>query len=113
VPLIARYGVNGAALAALLGTVAAALTRRQLLRSNFGIAVPLHHSAAPLLAAAVSVAVAFALLALPLGSPIRLGVALIAGLAIYWAVLRMMTKLTGESLALTHFVTHASEAEPR
>jgi hypothetical protein len=61
----------------------------------------------------VSVAVAFALLALPLGSPIRLGVALIAGLAIYWAVLRMMTKLTGESLALTHFVTHASEAETR
>lgn len=112
-PLITRYGVNGAALAALLGTAAAALTRRWFLRSNFGIAVPLHHSSAPILAAAVSVAAALALMALPLAAPIRFGVALIAGLAIYWAVLRVVLRLTGESLALTHFVTHASEAEAR
>ena len=113
VPLIARYGVNGAALAALLGTAAAALTRRWFLRSSFGIAVPLHHSAAPLLAAAVSAAAALALMALPLAAPIRFAVALIAGLAIYWAALRLLLKLTGESLALTHFVTHASEIEGR
>jgi O-antigen/teichoic acid export membrane protein len=110
-PLIARYGVNGAALAALLGTVAAALTRRQLLRSSFGIAVPLHHSAAPLLAAAASVAAVFALLALPLAPPIRLAVALFAALAIYWALLRIVSRFTGQSLALSHFVTHAAEAE--
>jgi hypothetical protein len=83
------------------------------LRTRFGIAVPLHHSAVPLLAAAVSAAAALALVALPLAEPIRLAVALIAGLAIYWAALRLLLKLTGESLALTHFVTHASEAEAR
>jgi len=62
---------------------------------------------------AVGAAAALALMALPLAEPIRLAVALIAGLAIYWAVLRFLLKLTGESLALTHFVTHASEAEAR
>jgi hypothetical protein len=50
---------------------------------------------------------------LPLPEPIRLGGALIASLAIYWAVLRVALRVTGESLALTHFVTHASDAEPR
>jgi O-antigen/teichoic acid export membrane protein len=111
-PLIALYGVNGAALAALLGTAVAALTRRWFLRSRFGIAVPLHHSAAPLLAAVGSVAAASALMALPLAAPIRLGGALIIGLAVYWVVLRLMLRLMGESLALTHFVTHASEVAP-
>jgi O-antigen/teichoic acid export membrane protein len=111
--LIALYGVNGAALAALLGTIVAALTRRWLLRSRFGIAVPLHHSAAPLLAAAGSVAAALALMTLSLADPIRLGIALIAGLVIYWNVLRVVLRLTGESLALTHFVTHATEVEAR
>jgi O-antigen/teichoic acid export membrane protein len=111
--LIAFYGVTGAALAALLGTLAAAFTRRWLLRSNFGIAVPLYHSAAPILAAVASVAVALPLMTLPLAAPIRLAVALIVGLAIYWTVLRMVLRLTGESLALTHFVTHAAPVEPR
>jgi O-antigen/teichoic acid export membrane protein len=111
-PLIALDGVTGAALAALLGTAAAALTRRGLLRSSFGIAVPLRHSAAPLLAAAASLA-ALASMRLPLADPIRLVGALIAGLAIYWAVLRVALRVTGESLALTHFVSHASNAEPR
>jgi hypothetical protein len=82
------------------------------LRSRFGIAVPLHHSAAPLLAAVGSVAAASALMALPLAAPIRLGGALIIGLAVYWVVLRLMLRLMGESLALTHFVTHASEVAP-
>ncbi len=108
-PLITRYGVNGAAFAALLGTAAAALTRRWFLRSSFGIAVPLHHSAAPILAAAAGVIAALGLMTLPLIDPIRYGVCLIAGLAIYWAVLRVVVKLTGESLALSHFVTHASD----
>lgn len=111
-PLIGRYGVNGAALAALLGTLAAAFTRRWLLRSNFGIAVPMHHSAAPLLAAAASVVAAFVLMRLPWADPIRYGIAFIAGLAIYWAVLRGLVRLTGENLALSHFVTHATEPGP-
>jgi O-antigen/teichoic acid export membrane protein len=110
--LIAFYGVTGAALAALLGTLAAAFTRRWLLRARFGIGVPLHHSAAPLLAAAASVAVALPLMTLPLADSIRLSVALIAGLAVYWAVLRVVLRLTGENLALTHFVTHTTEVSP-
>jgi hypothetical protein len=97
----------------LLGTATAALTRRWLLRSRFGIAVPLHHSAGPLLAAAASVAASVAVMTLPLAEPIRLASALIAGLAIYWIVLRVVLRLTGESLALTHFVTHATEATPQ
>ena len=112
-PLIAFYGVNGAALAALLGVAAAALTRRALLRSNFGIAVPLHHSAAPLLAAAASVAASVAVMTLPLAEPLRLAAALVASLAIYWVVLRVVLRLTREKLALTHFVTHATEVEAR
>ncbi|HMJ05059.1 MAG TPA: oligosaccharide flippase family protein [Chthoniobacterales bacterium] len=110
--LIAFYGVLGAALAALLGTLAAAFTRRWLLRSHFGIAVPLHHSAAPILAAAASVAVALPLMTLPLAAPIRFAVAVSAGLAIYWAVLHLVLRFTGESLALTDFVTHAAPVEP-
>lgn len=111
--LIASCGVTGAAQAALLGTLAAAFTRRWLLRSNFGIAVPLHHSAAPILAGAASVAVALPLMALPWPVPIRLTAALITGLAVYWGVLRVVLRFTGESLALTDFVTHAAPVEPR
>jgi O-antigen/teichoic acid export membrane protein len=109
-PLIALYSVTGAALAALLGTAATAFTRRWLLRSSFGIAVPLRHSAAPLLAAAASLVAALALMTLPLADPIRLGAQIVVGLAIYWAVLRITLKLTGESLALTHFVAEVSDA---
>ena len=61
-PLIARYSLTGAAFAALLGTAAAALARRALLRSSFGIAVPLRHGAAPLFAAATSLAAALILI---------------------------------------------------
>ena len=41
--------------------------------------------------------------------PIRFGIA-VAALAIYWAVLRVALRLTGESLALTDFVTEAPDA---
>jgi O-antigen/teichoic acid export membrane protein len=111
--LIPLYGLTGAALAALLGTAAAAFNRRTLLRSKFGIAVPLHHSAAPLFAAALSLAAALALIRLPLPDPFHLA-ALMASLAIYWAVLRIAVRFTGESLALSDFVTHApADSEAR
>lgn len=107
-PFMALYGVTGAAFAALFGTAVAAFARRQLLRSSFGIAVPLRHGAAPLFAAAAGLAASQALITLPWANPIRLAI-LIAGLAIYWAVLRVALRLTGESLALTHFVTHTPD----
>ena len=110
-PLIALYGVTGAALAALLGIAAAALNRRWFLRSTFAIAVPMHHSAAPLLAAAASLIAALALMTLPLPNLIRLTSALVVGLAVYWIALRVAIKVTGENLSLTHFVTSASEVE--
>jgi O-antigen/teichoic acid export membrane protein len=103
-PLIRLYDVTGAALAALLGIAVAALIRRGLLRSTFSIAVPLHHSAAPLLAAAASLVVAIAMLTLPFTDPMHVA-ALIAGLVTYWAVLKVALRLTGEDLALTHFIT--------
>ena len=95
-PLIALYGVTGAALAALLGTAAAALARRALLRSSFGIAVPLRHSAAPLLAAAASLAAALVLMTMPFADRSARRHA-VAALAIYWGVLRVALRLTGES----------------
>jgi hypothetical protein len=49
------------------------------------------------------------LMRLPLPEPISL-VIIISCLSIYWAVLRIGLRLTGERLALTHFVTEASEA---
>lgn len=103
--LIRLYGLNGAALAALLGTAAAAFTRRQLLRSRFQIAVPLRYSAAPIFAAVVSLAAAIGLMKLPFSDPFHL-CAMVASLAVYWAALRLAVRLTGESLTLSHFVTH-------
>ena len=108
-PLIRLYDVTGAALAALLGIAVAALIRRGLLRSTFSIAVPLHHSAAPLLAAAASLVVAIVMMTLPFTDPMHVG-ALIAGLVTYWAVLKVALRLTGEDLALTHFITEMPDA---
>ncbi|HEY5712594.1 MAG TPA: lipopolysaccharide biosynthesis protein [Allosphingosinicella sp.] len=109
--LIPLWGVSGAALAALLAAAAAALVRRQFLRSGFGINIPWRHGAAPLAAAAAALAVALPLMHLPAADPIRYGAALAAGLAAYALVLMAMLRLTRETLAMTHFVIERAEAE--
>jgi O-antigen/teichoic acid export membrane protein len=104
-PLIAWFGVTGAAGAALLAAIAAAIVRRVLLRTSFGAAVPLGLGAAPLAAAGAALGVAFILMQLPLAAPLGLGLALAAGLVLYWVVLRAMLRIAGTDLKLTGFVT--------
>lgn len=108
--LIAHYGVTGAAAAALLAYAAAALARRMLLRSGFGIKAPLRHAAAPLAAAAAGLAATLGLLAAPLAEPLRFGLAFAGGLLAYWIALRLTLRLTGENLKLDHFVLEPGEA---
>jgi O-antigen/teichoic acid export membrane protein len=103
--MIDRYGVTGGALAALLAVASAAIARRMLLRSGFGVDVPLRYVAAPLSAAAANVGIALIVLAAPLeNDALRLGVAALLGLVAYAAVLKGALWATGESLALTHFI---------
>lgn len=109
--LIPAWGVDGAALAALIAIVAAAVARRLLLHTGFGATVPLRKVAPPVIALALGLGVAVALMALPLGEPLRLGLAAMFGLAAYWAALRLALRATGESLALTHFVMEGATAD--
>jgi O-antigen/teichoic acid export membrane protein len=103
--LIARYGVAGGALAALLAAAGAAIARRALLRGMFGVAVPLRYVAAPLSAAAANLGIALVVLAAPIGhDALRLGLAAFFGFAAYLAVLKGALWATGETLALTHFI---------
>jgi O-antigen/teichoic acid export membrane protein len=101
--LIPRFGVEGAAAAALLAYVAANIARRLFLARGFAIEVPLGYASAPLLAGAAGIAVAIALAGMP-------GLAFIAGLAAYAVTLGTALRLGGASLAMTHFVIDA-EAE--
>ncbi|HMG47951.1 MAG TPA: oligosaccharide flippase family protein [Allosphingosinicella sp.] len=111
--LIARYGIAGGALAALLAAAGAAIARRALLRAMFGVAVPLRYVAAPLSAAAANLGVALIILALPLDSAaLRLGLAFLFGLAVYAAVLKGALWATGQNLSLTHFVVEDPRAAP-
>jgi O-antigen/teichoic acid export membrane protein len=103
--LIPSLGVNGAALAALAGTLAGALTRRIALKVHFGISSPLAHSAAPAAAglAAVGAAVlVFRLLPAASGTTVY-GGALAAALLTYAAVLKAWLTIAGDTLALRHF----------
>jgi O-antigen/teichoic acid export membrane protein len=102
--LIGAYGLNGAALAALLAALGAAAVRRAFLRGTFGIEVPFHHSAAPFSAAAVALGLALAILAQPLDEGPKLALALALALAAYAIVLRLALAATRETLMLTHFV---------
>jgi O-antigen/teichoic acid export membrane protein len=103
-PLILSAGVTGAALAALLAAIAAALVRRHFLRARFAIFVPWRHGAAPLVAAAAAIAVAYFAMWSPAAEPIRLGLALAGGLGAYALCLAALLRLGGESLSMTHFV---------
>jgi O-antigen/teichoic acid export membrane protein len=110
-PMILLWGVTGAALAALLASVATALVRRYFLRADFGIAVPWRHGAAPVAAAAAALAIAYGSMQLPAGDLIRVGAALAAGLGAYALVLKVMLQLTRETLAMTHFVIERGQAK--
>jgi O-antigen/teichoic acid export membrane protein len=103
-PLIGWLGPAGAALAVLIAAVSAAIVRRTILRREFGVDVPLLHAAVALPAAAANLGVALTILALPIeGAALRAALAALAGLAVYLALLKLMLRARGESLALTHF----------
>jgi O-antigen/teichoic acid export membrane protein len=104
--LVPAYGVEGAALAALLAILAAALARRLLLHKGFGAAVPLSRAAPQFVAALAGLAAAFGSMQLMAGVAdwAWLSLACALGLAVYWRALLIALHLTGQSLALTHFV---------
>ncbi|HEY6814671.1 MAG TPA: hypothetical protein VI168_03935 [Croceibacterium sp.] len=104
-PLIEIFGITGAALSVLGAIAAGALLRRFLLRTRFGLASPLLHSAGPLLAAVAASVVAFAAhqyVAVNASVLLHLG-ALAAVLAVYGAALLVWQRATGETLQLTGF----------
>lgn len=102
--LIGRYGLDGAAWSVLIASLAGALLRRILLRSGFGIIVPLAYSAGPAVAAAAATAVVLAIahLLAPASTAIASGAALVAGLAAYAATLKLWLSATGDRLSLTN-----------
>jgi O-antigen/teichoic acid export membrane protein len=100
--LIDRFGLDGAALAVLVAVAVGALVRRIVLRTQFGIVVPLVYVAGPLAAAAVSAGAAFAILQI---RPDLHLVALVVGLGAYGAALKSWLMITGDSLSLAHLHT--------
>jgi O-antigen/teichoic acid export membrane protein len=104
VPLIALYGIDGAALSVLIAFVAGALLRRVLLRTRFEVATPLLHSAGPLLAGAAAGAVALLGHRYTPPTALLLQAALLAGvLALYGGALLLWQRVTGETLTLVGF----------
>jgi O-antigen/teichoic acid export membrane protein len=99
--LIPWLGIDGAALAVLAAMIAGALIRRLSLRSRFAVRVPLSHSAGPVVAGAVAAGAVLALHALGVHD----GIALVAALLSYVAVLKLWLVATSESLALRDFTT--------
>ena len=104
-PLIAAYGMDGAALSVLIAFVSGAVLRRSLLRTRFAVATPLLHSGGPLLASTIATAVAFAgHRYVPALAPLPWQLALLAAvLAIYAGAILLWQRATGESLQLTGF----------
>lgn len=103
VALVPRFGVEGAAAAALVAYLAANLARRLFLARSFAIHVPVAYASAPLLAGAAGIAAALAFAGMP-------GLAFVTGLAAYGATLGAALRLGGTNLSMTHFVIDA-EAE--
>jgi O-antigen/teichoic acid export membrane protein len=104
-PLIAAYGIDGAALSVLIAFVAGALLRRILLRTRFAVTTPLLHSGGPLLAGAAAALVAIVgHRYVPPMAPLPLQLTLLAAvLAIYAGAILLWQRATGESLQLTGF----------
>ena len=86
--------------------------RRHLLRSRFGLRIPLHYSAGPVIAAALALAAAAATAYLLASAPalVVTAVALVAALLAYAAALKLWLILAGESLALRQ-IPHGLSAE--
>jgi O-antigen/teichoic acid export membrane protein len=102
-PLIARYGIDGAALSVLVAFVSGALARRWLLQTRFAVGAPLLHSGGPLLAGATAAAVALVCrYGLPGSAPLHVAT-LLAALAIYGGAIFIWQRTTGETLGLTGF----------
>lgn len=101
--LIREMGLDGAALAVLAAIVTSAIVRRILLRTRFEVRVPLHHSAAPIAAAAVAAAGVHAATRLTGAAPWGAPLALVAGLVAYGVVLKLWLAIAGDNLALRHF----------
>ena len=103
--LIGPLRIDGAALSTLAAIAAGAIMRRHLLRSRFGLRIPLHYSAGPVIAAALALAAAAAtgyfLPSVP--APVVPAAALVAALLAYAAALKLWLILAGESLALVKF----------
>lgn len=108
--LIVPLGVTGAALAVLVGVLAGTALRRWTLRRSFGVTVPIHHSAGPLLVAAVAVGAALAVRGLMDGvALLDEGVALIVGLLGYAAGLRIWMAAAREDWSLGEFEPERAE----
>ena len=105
--LIVPLGIDGAALATLAAFAAGAIVRRHLLQSRFGLRIPLHYSAGPVIAAAFALLAAVATAYFLASAPVLAvtGVALAAALLVYAAALKLWLILAGESLALVKFQT--------
>jgi O-antigen/teichoic acid export membrane protein len=104
-PLIALYGIDGAAFSVLMAIGAGAVLRRVLLQTRFGVSPPLLHNAGPLLAASVAVVAAVAahrMIAIDAAPAIHLAAFAIV-LALYVAGLWFWQRATGETLRLTGF----------
>jgi len=111
--LIGPLGVTGAGISVLAGVLAGALIRRHALRTHFGVRVPLHYSAGPMIAGLLAFAAGWGVeLALAeAASVVRVSVAVIAGFAVYAGVLKMWLAATGETLSMTNFAAQAPLAE--
>lgn len=103
--LMGPFGVTGAALAVLIGVFVGATLRRWTLRRGFGVEVPIHHSAGPLLVALLAVAVGLAVRQLMgAASPLVAdGAALVVGLLGYAAGLRLWMAAAKEDWSLGEF----------
>lgn len=104
-PLIAAYGIDGAAISVLIAIGAGAVLRRMLLQTRFGVSAPLWHSAGPLLAASVAAVAAVAahrIISIDAAPAIHLAAFAIV-LALYVAGLWLWQRATGETLRLTGF----------
>jgi O-antigen/teichoic acid export membrane protein len=105
IPLIAWYGIDGAALSVLIAFLAGAGLRRLLLRTHFDVATPLLHSAGPLLAGAAAAAVALmGHRYVAVSASVAVHLALLAAvLAVYGGAILLWQRTTGETLRLVGF----------
>lgn len=99
-----EWGITGAGAAVLLTYTVRAWARRAALRRSLGLGAPIRHSLWPGLAGAAGAA--SSLLFLPVGWLPSWA----AGLAVYGLLLVLWLRLSGERLALDHFVAPAAPA---